>query len=108
MITLRFILSTQLSHCHQAKELLVRSREGGFVTRNCLKCGHPDTVTLEGLPTLHCDCCGHMLESTIDNSDYGNYYYKCGKCNRSWKLGDVLPDWFELFPYAGLAVPGDL
>jgi|SRR5579859_2618092 len=105
MKTKRFIFSTKPSSCCKAKALLVRSREGGFVSRNCVKCNQKsETVPLDGLPTLQCEFCGKTLKATVENK---NYYYKCGNCNRSWELASVLPDWHDLFPYSGLGAPGD-
>jgi phage FluMu protein Com len=86
MKTERFIYSTIPSSCCKAEALLVRSRDGGFVSRNCLQCGEPEWVTLDGLPTLQCEFCGEVLEVTVEDQ---NYYYKCGKCNRSWELASV-------------------
>ncbi len=40
----RFLYSTVNSRCCGNKALLVRSRSGGFVSRNSLKCGKPDYV----------------------------------------------------------------
>jgi hypothetical protein len=101
----RFIYSVEASKCCNSKALLVRSREGGFVSQNCLKCGKPAYVAPESLPDLSCDFCGASLETV--KLDGTNYFYKCCKCGHSWKLADNLPHWTELFSYCGLAAYGD-
>jgi DNA-directed RNA polymerase subunit RPC12/RpoP len=76
------------------------------VTRNCLKCGKPDTVSEEELPTLVCDFCSQRL--TVEKLDRVNYFYVCRRCKRNWQLSKVLPHWSELFEYCGLAAPWDV
>lgn len=106
MRTLRFLYSSETSPCCDYNALLVQSRAGGFVSRNCLKCGTPHYVSANQLPPLDCDFCGNTLR--VRKSDGKNYHYVCGTCNLEWKLGGVLPDWKELFEYSGLAAPGDV
>jgi hypothetical protein len=36
-----------------------------------------------------------------------NYVYECERCRKRWVLAELLPHWSELFPYCGLAAPGD-
>lgn len=104
MKTLRFIYSNGLSDCHKTKALLVRSREGGFVTRNCLRCGKPGYVGPHHLPNLECEFCGGPLVVKLLDK---NYCYICGKCDRQWELPSLLPHWTELFQYSGLLAPGE-
>jgi len=101
----RFLYSIGETECCNSRALLVRSREGGFVSRNCLKCGKSAYVRQEQLPTLDCDYCGTRLETKRDA--YQNYVYYCGKCKHPWKLADNLPHWSELFSYCGLAASGE-
>jgi hypothetical protein len=102
----RFLYSVGLSSCCNSKALLVRSRAGGFVSRNCLKCGKESAYVRQNqLPDLECEFCGTNLATT--KLDEENYFYKCGKCGRSWKLADYLPHWSEVSSYCGLAAPGD-
>ena len=76
MKALRFLCSEGLSDCCNSRMLLVRSREGGFVSRNCLRCGKPDYVGQHHLPDLDCDFCGTRLGvRTIES----NYFYLCGQ-----------------------------
>ncbi|MEJ2672796.1 MAG: hypothetical protein P8168_11475 [Deltaproteobacteria bacterium] len=96
----RFLFSKKQSTCCSSKALLVQSRAGGLVSQNCLQCGKPDTVSLENLPDLVCDCCGSVLLKKIQQK---NYFYFCHKCNRNWKLADNLPHWSELFKESGFA-----
>jgi DNA-directed RNA polymerase subunit RPC12/RpoP len=101
----RFLCSSARSTCCGHAALLVRSRAGGFVSRNCLKCGKPDYVSVGQLPELSCDFCNSTLQ--IRKLDGVNYHYVCDSCGRRWQLASVLPDWSELFEYSGLAAHGD-
>jgi len=101
----RFLYGIGQSECCNSKVLLVRSREGGFVSRNCLKCGKSYYIRQEDLPSLDCEICGTLLDAGRD--EWKSYIYNCGKCKRSWKLADNLPHWSELFSYSGLAASGD-
>ena len=101
----RFIYSRDRSPCCRAQALLVRSRDGGFVSRNCLKCGRPHYVSVPQLPELRCDTCSAHLR--IGKVDGTNYHYICDKCPRQWKLAEVLPLWSEMFAFSGLAAYGD-
>jgi hypothetical protein len=85
--------------------LLVKSRDGGLTSQNCLKCGKSGYATEATLPELCCDMCESRL--TVEKLDGRNYFYVCGGCNRNWKLADYLPHWSELFQYSGLAAGGD-
>lgn len=101
----RFLYGTDISKCCKAKTLLVKSRDGGFISQNCLRCGRSGYIAQERLPELNCDFCGGRLHvKKLDGSDY---HYVCGGCNRAWKLAENLPDWSELFSYCGLAAYGD-
>jgi hypothetical protein len=105
MKTKRFLYSSVPSRCCNHKALLVQSREGGFVSRNCLKCGKPDYVNIGQLPELTCEFCDAELD--VRKLDGVNYHYTCDSCNRSWQLAAVPSDWSELFEYSGLAAYGD-
>jgi hypothetical protein len=106
MKTFRFIYSVGHSACCKYNALLVRSRFGDFVSRNCLKCGKESIyVKPQHLPNLDCECCGESLRPAMP--DGRTYYYACVKCKRTWKLADQLPHWSEFFAYSGLAAPGN-
>ena len=101
----RFLYANASSDCCRAKALLVRSRQGGFVSRNCLRCGKSGYVGVHQLPDLQCEFCNTPLG--VRKVDGTNYFYVCGECGRKWELASVLPDWSELFEYWGLAAHGD-
>ena len=104
----RLLYSRNLSHCCGHQMLLVRSREGGFVSRNCLKCGKPDYVNESQLPDLPCDQCGRQLTiSTVDPQGRRSFSYICSNCDRRWVLSEMIPSWSALFGYSGLAAFGD-
>lgn len=106
----RLILSLTRSKCCGARELLVRSRNGGFVSRDCLKCGaKANLVRLAQIPDLDCPGClrfnrDRTVEPILQNQ---NYWYRCVGCGREWEMADIVPDWIEAFEYSGLAAPGD-
>lgn len=105
MKTLRFIYSTKLSRCCRQRALLVRSRDGGLVSQNCLECGKPEYVNESALPELVCDICNSPL--MVKKVDGKNYFYVCDRCSRNWLLANSLPHWSELFQYSGLAAGGE-
>src|SRR5580693_4010752 len=104
----RLILSLHRSDCCESRMILIRSREGGFVSQNCLRCGKAYRVQDREIPDLDCDSCkwspkGSVMVKIIDK----NYVYECERCRKRWVLAELLPHWSELFPYCGLAAPGD-
>jgi hypothetical protein len=111
IVTKRLILALTRSRCCGDRELLVKSRDGGFVVRDCLNCGtRSDYVHLEEIPDLDCAGClksfarPKTIEPRLKDPDY---WYHCTGCGREWKIGDIVPHWSEAFEYAGLAAPGD-
>ena len=94
MRTKRFILSSSRSNCHGAPALLVKSKDGGLISRNCLDCKKPYSVSLSDLPALECEKCGTRLTASQDA--HMNYAYSCEKCKISWSLPEMLPKWNEL------------
>ncbi len=69
-----------------------------------MKCGKPDYVGMNHLPDLKCERCGGSLRVQVRQK---NYVYICSKCQAQWLIADSVPSWSELFPYWGLAAPGD-
>lgn len=94
-----------ISYCHQKPSLIVRSREGGFVTQNCLECGKPRTLPFSECPQLLCGGCQNPLELFIDS--FKNYAYKCSRCNTSFELATIIPSWEEHFEYNGFWLDSD-
>lgn len=104
------ILSLTTSKCCGDKELLVRSRPGGFVTRDCLNCGsRANYVSLTQIPDLDCaGCLKFNRPGTVEPElKEQNYWYRCTGCGRESEIADIVPVWSEAFEYAGLAAPGD-
>lgn len=87
----RFYADTK-SSCCRGPEMLVRSKPGGFVTRNCCVCKKKALwVTLEQLPDVDCEMCGQpMIPGNIGK----NYSYRCSSCTHSFVLWDQLP-WYS-------------
>jgi hypothetical protein len=104
------ILTLTFSRCCKAQELLVRSRDGGFVTGDCLNCGSTaDYVNLKQIPELDCASCLKLKRpNTVEPIlKEPNYWYRCTACGREWEIPDIVPTWSEAFEYSGLAAPGD-
>ena len=88
------------SRCHGAKRLLVRSRNGGFVSANCFTCGNSGYVRLSELPPILC----HRRDSPMEpgKSPAGNYEYACRSCRVTLELSTMLPHWQDYFKFDGL------
>ena len=86
------------------RHVVVRSRNGGFVTQNCESCGAPHSLSFGDLPACKCHC----------GTDYapcktlmGNYAYTCPSCNAIVELHTLVPHWNELFDYHGFGLDTD-
>jgi hypothetical protein len=101
----RFLISKELSSCCSKNSIIVRSRRGGLVSQNCLKCGKPRTINQKSLPDLECEICQSKLN--IEKFNGRNYFNICKKCKRKWKLPDEVPVWQDLFEYYGLGIRSD-
>jgi hypothetical protein len=88
------------SRCCASIMILVRSRQGGFVSKNCWQCGKSYHVGIRELPDLVGDCCRTAL--VVKYLDGKNYFYVCGRCNRSRLLAELLPPWHKYFRDCGL------
>jgi hypothetical protein len=89
-----------MSRCHRSRMVLMLSRPGGYVSRNCCTCGKPQTVPLSELPNQSCDGCGSGM--TVRYLDGENYFYACDTCGKSWMLASRLAPWYEYFTYSPL------
>jgi hypothetical protein len=93
------------SQCCSLPTILVRSRDGGWITQNCSdpKCGKPYKIFTPEMPDLRCNQCGSQLTALIRH----NYFYRCDRCDLEWELAPLLPDWHELFEYHGFGLASD-
>lgn len=89
------------SSCHGATRIIVQSREGGFVSQNCIVCGDPKYVAARDVPDMRCGRCKTALEHVLVAKNYG---YRCPSCGNRWELWRLVPFWHELFPYHGLGI----
>jgi hypothetical protein len=90
------------SRCCNARALFVRSREGGYVSKNCTACMKSDYAHKSDFPFFaHCD--REFGVTLIDK----NYHYRCPACGITIAVPDNVPMWSELFPYDPLVAPGD-
>lgn len=99
------LISTELSKCCRSEAQIVKSREGGFLSRNCLCCGEPAYVNASQIPRIQCDMCKAPMQ--VEKLDGSNYFYRCRQCSRSHKISELVPRWNEVFQYSGLAAHGD-
>src|SRR4051794_29674903 len=85
--------------CHSKRSLIVRSRERGFVTQNCVVSGRPRALHMHELPQVDCASCGMSMETFINVEN--NYAYRCSRCDKSAELASIVPHWSERFEYFG-------
>jgi endogenous inhibitor of DNA gyrase (YacG/DUF329 family) len=87
-----------VSACCNEPTVLVQSMSGGFVTRNCPKCGTKDTlpedVFLRKLDIwVACPSCRRRMEPTIIDKNYG---FICRSCELGIYLAALLPRWQDI------------
>lgn len=99
------LISTEPSPCCGGEAQIVRSREGGFISRDCLTCGRSHYVNEHQLPKLPCEACHIPMQ--IKKLDLTNYFYEYPHCKNSRKIADIVLPWSEEFRYSGLAAHGD-
>lgn len=99
------LISTEPSPCCDGDAQIVRSRDGGFISRDCLICGRSHYINEDQLPKLSCNAC--HLPMQINKLDGTNYFYTCPQCRKYHKIADIVPQWSEEFRYSGLAAHGD-
>lgn len=75
------------------------------MARGCQKCGRSGYAQENDIPDLECVKCGSSR--VIFEYRKKNYAFLCERCHERWMLTDILPNWSDLFPYSGLAAPGD-
>jgi uncharacterized protein (DUF983 family) len=89
-----------ISKCCDEPTRIVRSMQGGFVTRNCPRCKKgpgrilPEHVFNKLKLNLSCPQCGLKLRNGKDG--YGNYVLICDGCRLFVKLADLVPHWSEI------------
>jgi hypothetical protein len=91
-----------LCHWCNSSAIFVRSRVGGFITKNCIRCQKSDYAHKEDFPLV--ECCGRQWTVILIDK---NYHYQCGICGRTIMVADIVQRWWELFPYDPLIAPGD-
>ena len=104
---LRLVIYARCKECRALRDtLVVLSRPGGFVTRNCLTCGKPNAVQFKQLPEdLVCERCQVQVDPTTNAR--GNYAYSCSCCGSLSELAGLVPAWQNEFLYDGFGLDGD-
>jgi hypothetical protein len=96
------IIPAAKSQCCGARAIFVLSRPGNFISKNCTRCGVPDHARERDFrPINHC---GKEWPVVIIDQ---NYHYYCDSCGTTWLVATNVPRYSDLFPYCGLAAPGD-
>lgn len=101
----KIILGPSKSYCHDAPTMIVKSRDGGFVTQDCVECGTPRALSFSELPEIKCEKCGRVLITGRDERK--NYIYQCNNCHRNILLWDMVPHWSEYFEDHGFGLDTD-
>lgn len=99
----RLLYSRSNSKCCGSRSVVVRSREGGFVTQNCEQCGKPRAIRSEEFPKLKCAACQVEVGIVLVEK---NYAYKCSLCGITKMVHTMVPSWEDRFSYHGYAIPG--
>jgi hypothetical protein len=90
------------SRCCNAKAIFVKSRDGGFIAKNCTRCKKSGYARTVDFPMAQ--CCGTQWPVVLIGK---NYHYQCGECGKTIMVADNVPKWSDLFPYDPLPAPGD-
>lgn len=96
------IVPARNSRCCGARAIFVRSRDGGFIAKNCTHCKKSGYARIMDFPMEK--CCGKQWPISIIDK---NYHYRCGLCGTTSLVADNVPVWSDLFPYDPLPAPGD-
>lgn len=113
-----FCMSSSACACESQYTLLVQSREGGFVTRNCPQCGGKTTLAehefvKQVIMFVACLSCRRMMAKAKIGKNYGFVcaIEDCGKDHSivgedgkvhvvrrqpGFRLADLLPNWEDL------------
>jgi hypothetical protein len=94
-----------LSPCHHSLSHIVRSREGGFVTQNCISCGTPRTRPADEILTISCPNCGTQFDKIFNANK--NYAHSCHRCHFTKELAAIVPHWSDCFEYHGFGLDSD-
>ncbi len=87
------VILPKVSYCHQALQVLVRSKKGGFITKNCLTCNVPRRVLLSDLPRMTCENCCAIMRNGYRGK---NYCSSCRACGFEFEWWSRLPWYFEI------------
>src|SRR5437867_2133242 len=104
MNTTKHLYGTR-SGCCSSQSLIVRSREGGFVTQNCTNCGKPRSIRAHELPEETCGSCNRALE--VYRNQNKNFAYRCKSCGVAHEVASIVPSWEQVFDYHGYRIETD-
>lgn len=83
--------------------IVVRSRDGGVVTKDCDACGTAHAFRMEEVEELaghlYCLSCEGTLEGGKNAMD--NYEVSCAICESHWVLARLVPKYTTTFRYPG-------
>lgn len=84
------------------KPFFVKSRDGGFIAKNCTRCKKSGYARKADFPMVQCG--GKQWPVVLIDE---NYHYQCGEYGKTVMVVDIVPNWSDLFPYDPLPAPGD-
>lgn len=82
------------SPCHNAGMVIVKNKNGPYVSQNCSECGEQQPLDIESLPTFYCPVCDKPVERVKRTKSM----YDCPRCKIKWEWTTIVPAWQELYP----------
>jgi hypothetical protein len=86
----------------RGRRLIVESRKGGFVSKDCEFCGASNYITATEIPPVPCVRCANT--QLVARDYWSNYVLKCLRCRTQTLLAQLLPRWDDLYPFDGLPI----
>ncbi len=94
------------STCCKARNVIVLSKSGGYLSQNCEACGRKCDLSFEDIPNLTCPTCVVPIrpgysKNGVFSATYvraWNYGYCCSVCGYLVELAALVPPYAERFP----------
>jgi DNA-directed RNA polymerase subunit RPC12/RpoP len=88
--------------------IIVCSRDGGYISQDCVKCGKSYRIAKTEIPIIKCPRCDSQDLVFVDKNTRGNYIYSCTRCGKKRVIASIIPTWQEAgMPEHGLGINND-